>query len=70
MTPGETESLRLAHYEALVALAERHGFGREDVGVSVSAMQEPGSGKVSLDMQMPPELAHLLRGKGFFKEGP
>jgi hypothetical protein len=68
VTPEGTERLRLAHYDALARLAERHGFRREDVGVSVSAMQEPGSGKVSLEMQMPLELAALFGALGFFKE--
>ncbi len=35
------ETLRLAHYESLVRLAEHFGFAREDVGVSLGK-QQPG----------------------------
>lgn len=65
---GALENLRLAHWKALRALAERHGYDPAECGVSLSPLQEPGASRVSLDMQMPPGLADALRKEGFFKE--
>jgi hypothetical protein len=61
------ENVRCSQYNALADLAEAHGFRRDQVGVSLSAIQPLDGSTISLDMQMPPELANILIEKGFFK---
>jgi hypothetical protein len=61
------ENTRRDQYNALADLAEAHGFRRDQVGVSLSTIQPLDGSTISLDMQMPPELANILIEKGFFK---
>lgn len=70
-TPEYLESVRLAHYRALVKLAENFGFSKDSVGVSISNPQPPefiAKRKLSIDMSMPPELASILKEKGLLPE--
>jgi hypothetical protein len=61
------ENVRRDHYNALADLAQAHGFRRDQVGVSLSAIQPLDGSTISLDMQMPPELCNILIAEGFFK---
>jgi len=61
------ENARRAYYNALADLAEAHGFRRDQVGVSLSAIQPLDGSAISVDMQMPPELCNILIAEGFFK---